>query len=112
MEAVARAPRGHRVPANPLMSSNGNRSMTQPNDPQRQFELAAQQARERGPREKQAQEKARREPIAKAKAEEARQQARLETFRTLFRRYQQELVRPMLIAFANAQKLRFTGPEV
>jgi hypothetical protein len=86
--------------------------MTQPNDPQRQFELAAQQAREKVAREKQAQEKARQEAIAKAKADEARHQARLEMFRTLFRRYQQELARPMLIAFANAQKLRFTGPEV
>jgi hypothetical protein len=86
--------------------------MTQPNDQQRQFELAAQQAREKVAREKQAQEKARQEALAKAKAEEARQQARLEMFRKMFRRYQQELVRPMLIAFANAQKLRFTGPDV
>jgi hypothetical protein len=86
--------------------------MTQPNDPQHQFELAAQQAREKVAREKAAQEKARQEALAKAKADEARHQARLEMFRTLFRRYQQELVRPMLVAFANAQKLRFTGPEV
>jgi hypothetical protein len=86
--------------------------MTQPNDPQRQFELAAQQAREKVAREKQAQEKARQEALAKAKADEARHQARLEMFRTLFRRYQEELIRPMLVAFANAQKLRFTGPEI
>jgi hypothetical protein len=86
--------------------------MTQSNDPQRQFELAAQQAREKVAREKLAQEKAQQEALARARAEEARQQARLEMFRTLFRRYQHELVRPMLIALANAQKLRFTGPEV
>jgi hypothetical protein len=86
--------------------------MTQPNDPQRQFELAAQQAREKVAREKQAQEKARQEAIARAKADEARHQARLGRFRDLFRRYQQELIRPMLIAFANAQKLHFTGPTL
>src|SRR5882762_2258459 len=77
---------------------SGTQSMTQPNDPQRRFELAAQQAREKVAREKQAQEKARQEAIAKAKADEARHQARLEMFRTLFHRYQEELIRPMLVA--------------
>jgi hypothetical protein len=88
--------------------------MTAPNNPQNDFERAAQQARdkvaaERLKKEEEARKKAE-AAAAKAQQEEEQARARRQQYIDVVGRFHQEFVVPLLRSFAQAQRIPSDGP--